>query len=139
MDEGESDYLLVTSRWQKKSFKFNMITLITLITCIFQLPRRRYYSSLISSSFIPKIEIRGNQVIILFLNDFSGNIEVIIDKELSRRGGWPSSRVGGYYFRRRHLNDFRSEVSRALTSPSLLARVRTTFAFFTKVMRSDWS
>jgi hypothetical protein len=24
-----SDYLLITSRWQKKSFKFNMITLIT--------------------------------------------------------------------------------------------------------------
>lgn len=77
MGQGESDYLLVTSRWQKKSLKFNMITLITLITCIFQLPRWRYYSSLISSSFIPKIEIRGNQVIILFLNDFSGNLEVI--------------------------------------------------------------
>ena len=139
MGEGESDYLLVTSRWQKKSFKFNMITLITLITCIFQLPQWWYYSSLVSSSFILKTEIRGNQVIILFLNDFSGNIEVIIDKELSRRGGWPSRRVGGYSFKRRHLTDFRSEVSRALTSPSLLARVRTTFAFFTKVMRSDWS
>jgi len=75
--QGGSDYLLITSRWQKKPFKFNMITLITLITCIFQLPQRRYYSSLISSSFIPKIEIRGNQVITLFLNDFSGNMEVI--------------------------------------------------------------
>ena len=139
MGEGESDYLLVTSRWQKKSFKFNMITLITLITCIFQLPQWWYFSSLVSSSFILKTEIRGNQVIILFLNDFSGNIEVIIDKELSRRGGLPSSRVGGYSFRRRHLTDFRSEVSRAFTSPSILARVRTTFAFFTKVMRSDWS
>jgi hypothetical protein len=51
-----SDYLLITSRWQKKSFKFNMITLITLITCIFQLPQLRYYSFLISSSFIPKVE-----------------------------------------------------------------------------------
>ncbi len=54
------------------------VTTQLVITCIFQLPPWRYYSSLIFSSFIPKKEIRGNQVIILFLNDFSGNIEVIL-------------------------------------------------------------
>ena len=70
LGQRESDYLLITSKWKKSHL--NSIWLPDyLITCIFQLPQWLYYSFLVSSSFILKTEIRGNQVIILFLNNFS--------------------------------------------------------------------